>query len=182
MDVTYQLLLDTDQHGLDSFKRVDANHYICFTVLNEIWRGDAQRFVEKKLVVFDNEGDAKRCLDIMDEYATRFWRWNTTRNTMTKDMFVFDGATLHLISGHKVEYDEVCRVRESIQEIERAFPAISWRYMDAYANVFGYKARRTRSFWSSLLRTVFFCCCFGQDVFTYVIPRPEQQQQQQQQP
>jgi hypothetical protein len=98
----------------------------------------------------------------MDKYARMCNPDIFLRNTMTKDMFVFDGATLHLISGSKVEYEEYIRTRQTIQDIERTQSAKSWSYMDEYAHLFGHKARRPRSFWSSMLCCC-LCCCFGQD-------------------
>jgi hypothetical protein len=122
-------------------------------------------YIEKNLVIFDNEVDAKKCLDIMDKYARMCNPDIILRNTMTKDMFVFDGATLHLISGSKVEYEEYIRTRQTIHDIERTQSAKSWSYMDDYAHLFGYKARRPRSFWSSMLCCCLCCCCCGQDVY-----------------
>lgn len=156
---------------MDAFKLLDTNHYVCYTVRNELWNTDRQRYIERKLVLFDNEGDAKKCLDILDEYARMCKMDILMRNTMTKDMFVFDGSTLHLISGSKVEYEEYVRTRQTIQDIERTHSAESWSYMDEYAHLFGYKARRPRSFWSSMLCCCLCCCCFGQDVCAYTVKR-----------
>jgi hypothetical protein len=154
---------------MEAFKPVDTNLYVCYTVRNELWNANRQRYVERKLVIFDNESDANKCINIMDAYARMFFSGVLMRNTITKDMFVFDGATLHLISGSIVGYDEYSRTRQSIHDIERTHPMESWGYMDAYAKLFGYEARRPRSCLPSLLCCVLCCCCFGQDVYSYTL-------------
>lgn len=152
---------------MDDFKRLDTNHYVCYTVRSELWNAEQQRYIEKKLVILDNEDDAKKCLAIMDAYARMCRGDLLMRNKMTKDMFAYDGATLHLLSGIKVEYEEYCQTLQRIRDIERTYSCESWGCMDEYANLFRYKARRPRSFWSAALCCASCCCCcFGYSTYT----------------
>jgi hypothetical protein len=154
---------------MENFKPLEAHLHTCYTVTNLRWDCEKQAYVRPKLVVFDNEDDARRCFDILEEYKNMCSHTISIRNVMAKDTLVYDGTTLHLMSGCKVDHNEYADIKASILAIEQSWSERSWGRMDAYARLFEYKPRRPRSFLGSLL---YCCCCFcicTDDVCTYTV-------------
>jgi hypothetical protein len=147
--------------SMDTFKKLDTSMYACFTVSGSTWNG--KNFILHGTVVFDNEDDAKKCLEILDLYKETFY-FRRTSNVMNKTMFTFDGTTIHLLSGAKIEYDQNAARLKKIVEIEKTYTANAWEYMDPilimddYVRLFGYLPLRKRAFWSCLL--LCFSCSF----------------------
>lgn len=152
---------------MDAFQKVDDTHFACFYVRNMRWCRNAQRYIENKTVLFDNEADALKCFTAIESYA-KLCRVDTNQlNTMIKDVFVYDGDTFHLMSGLKVNHDDYAHSKETTQAIERKHPADSWEYLDAYAILFNNKPRRPRSCLGSIF--CWMCClCCCMDGCTYI--------------
>jgi len=129
--------------------------YACFTVSGSTWNG--KHFILHGTVVFDNEDDAKKCLEILDLYKETFY-YRRTSNVMNKTMFTFDGTTIHLLPGAKIEYAQNASRLKKIVEIENTYTSNTWEYMDDYVRLFGYLPLRKRAFWSCLL-LCFSCSC-----------------------
>ena len=143
---------------MENFKILETtNIYDCFKVSSKILVNDERKYLEKKTIIFDNEEDAKKCLYILGVYNDTF-RMNIV-NTIKKDMFVFDGVTIHMFSGEKINYFENEVNMNKIREIEGKYVVDSWEYMDEYVKLFNYRVLRPRSFWTAIL--LFSCCsCF----------------------
>ena len=130
---------------MDNFKKLDTSMYACFTVSGSTWNG--KKIILHGTVVFDNEDDAKKCLEILDLYKETFY-FRRTSNVMNKTMFTFDGTTIHLLSGATIEYDQNAARLKKIVEIEKTYTANAWEYMDPilimddYVRLFGYRPLR----------------------------------------
>lgn len=153
---------------MDIFKKLETSMYVCHTVSSTLWDREGH-FQSKGIVVFDNEDDAKKCLDILDIYKAMFNSLGLS-NELKKTMFTFDGKTIHLLSGITIDYEENLTHLKRIAEIERKFAPNTWGYMDNYVRLFGYPPMRIRSSWISFLLCIscsyLFCCI---DPFRYEV-------------
>jgi hypothetical protein len=126
---------------MDNFKKLETSMYVCFTVSGSTWNDRSNKFILNGTVVFDNEDDAKKCLEILEIYKEKFY-FSRTSNVMNKTMFTFDGTTIHLLSGATIEYEQNAARLKKIVEIEKTCTANTWGYMDDYVRLFGYRPLR----------------------------------------
>jgi hypothetical protein len=151
----------------EEFTKWGSDHYLCYVVRSKVWHNERQQYFDTKLALFNNESDANKCLVILQDYAHRYHNYaNRYHNCLEKEIFVYDGQTIHTMSGHKVDYDEYVRNKEYF---ERVFALNSWGYMDFYVKFFGHKRLRPRSTLFSVITFLTCCCCFV-DPFMYEIP------------
>jgi hypothetical protein len=156
---------------MDNFKKLETSMYVCFTVSGSTWNEMNKKFILSGTVVFDNEDDAKKCLEILDLYKETFY-FRRTSNVMNKTMFTFDGTTIHLLSGATIDYKQNAARLKKIVEIENTCTANTWRYMDDYVRLFGYRPLRKRAFWSCFLLCFSCSCIFCIDPCYYEAQNP----------
>ncbi len=152
---------------MEDFKKIETDYYIGYLVISQVWNREKQYFENYHYVLFNNEQDAQKCLNILDEYKNNFKLF--LRNKIIKDLFIYDGNIIHTISGIKINYNDYVNTKTIIHKIEDTYESDSWGYMDSYIKVFKYKPRRPRSCLGILL---YFCTCyclFTDDVFGKVI-------------
>lgn len=139
---------------MDEFKQLETQHYVGYLVVNEYWHRERQQYMDHGHILFSNEEDAQKCLKIMDEYKQLCRSTIFQSNKIVKDLFLFDGNTIHTLSGYKIKYDDYISIKNNVESIEDRYDKNTWIYMDEYVKLFGYRPRRPRSFIGSLL-----CCC-----------------------
>jgi hypothetical protein len=140
---------------LESFKEVELRQFVVWVVVSKRIepRSQCTRWVR---VLFADEAAAARCVSILDQYNEYRCVSSLFDNRMFKDIAMFDGTTLHTVSGLKVPHDEYLRCKTEIARIETQFGQQTWGYLDGYARLFGFKPVRPRSTVGCLL-----CCCLG---------------------
>jgi hypothetical protein len=153
---------------MEDFEELKTNHYVGYIVVNKIWKRDKQVYEDHGHILFSSEKDAQRCLKIMDEYKSLCRLSFLMSNTISKEVFIYDGSMLHTLTGRRIKYDDYKRDKQSIGQIEECYEDRHWGYMDEYVKLFGHKPRRPRSFLGSLLCCLTCVCLCTDDVCTKV--------------
>lgn len=162
-----------DEHAtMEGFQKFDDKYYIGFVVANQCYNDINCQYVERGRILFSNEEDAQKCLGILEEF-NRMCRFDfKQRNTLVRDMCLFDGTTIHTLSGYKVTFDKYVFDKQNVETIEKEYPNDSWRYMDAYVKLFGYKPRRPRSS-LGILMCCLTCLCGYDEIYTKTVSTPK---------
>lgn len=157
MEHKRKLLTLMHQKIMEDFPQVESKLHVGYVVSTQYWHPRKQRLLKTR-ILFSTSEAAQKCLEVLNFYKHELCVCMPNAiNKVEKELFFFDGDTIHALAGFTIRLDEYVSTRNIVMYIETTHDHKSWAYVDEYVKLFGLEPRRPPSLGRVLLRFFLYC-------------------------